>query len=139
MPDRSYVKLGCKMGHCINRLETTEIDKKLQALRNFPMKLLFWLQRPMCAPWFILCLFMKTHLLVLMQSNSRFASLCFFVQVVWMHDEYSNVLSTPNTLSTLRLRPMKSILKLLTNNISLLLDKYSSLIDVVSLIKDLNC
>jgi len=42
----------------------------------------------------ILCLFMKTHLLVLLQDHCL-GLLCFLAQVVWMCEEYDSILSTP--------------------------------------------
>jgi len=39
------------------------------------------------------CLFMKMHLLVLLQDNCL--DLCFLVQVVWMLEKYNSILSTP--------------------------------------------
>ena len=43
----------------------------------------------------LVCLFMKTHLLALLQDNCLDLVCCaFLVQVVWMREEYNSVLST---------------------------------------------
>jgi len=45
---------------------------------------------------YVVCLFMKTHMLALLQDNCLDLVLLYFlVQVAWMHGEYNSILSTP--------------------------------------------
>jgi len=43
----------------------------------------------------LVCLFMETNLLALLQDNCLDLVRCAFLQVVWMREEYNSVLSTP--------------------------------------------